>query len=45
MWEGSEVARWVRWKSNEVAEWEAPGFIERFETQGGFKISSFCFSC
>ena len=42
-WEGNEVARWERWESSEVARSEAPGFIRGRVTQGGSKISFFCF--
>ena len=37
------MARWERCESSEVVRWEVPGFIQESGTQGGFKISSFCF--
>ena len=42
-WEGNEGARWERWESSVVARSEAPGFIRGRVTQGGSKISFFCF--
>ena len=30
----SEVARWGRWQSSEVAKLEVPGFIQELRTQG-----------
>ena len=38
VYEGSEVARWERWESNEVAREEARGVMRKWGTQGDFKI-------
>ena len=43
--ECNEVERWERWEVSEVARWEVPGFLQGWEMQGEFKISSFCVSC
>ena len=51
--ECNEVERWERWEVSEVAGWESGqvgrwkvlGFLQGWEMQGEFKISSFCVSC